>query len=62
MKNVIYGYPLYSKYKYIIAHTTSFTRFKYNALDGTNSFIKAIIKAKLSHHNDKLEWVVIKNF
>lgn len=62
MKNVIYGYPLYSKYKYIIAHTMSFTPFKYNALDGTDSFIKAILKAKLSHRKDKLEWVVIKNF
>lgn len=62
MKNIIYGYPLYTKYKYIVAHTTTFSRFKYNAMDGTNSFIKAIFKAKLFHHNDRLDWVVIKNF
>lgn len=61
MKNVIYGYHLYARYKYIIAHTTNFSSFKYNALNGTNILIKAIFKAKLFHHKDGLEWVVIKN-
>lgn len=62
MCNIIYAYPLYHRYKYIIAHITSGKKYKYNAMDCTDSYTKAIWLAEKNHHKDGLEWVVIKNF
>ena len=62
MCNIIYGYPLHHRYKYIIAHVAPMKKYKYNAMDSTNSYTDAIWLAEKYHRKDGLEWVVIENF
>ena len=60
-RDIIYAYPKYSHYKYIVAFTTINQSYPYIAMDGTNNKTKAIWLAIKNHLNDKLEWVVIEN-